>query len=102
MSLKLLVLFFIVNKSCRENTGADQLHSRLGSVIKALSVCLFSFSLSVCVCVCVFCYRVNAGKYGRFLHIGFSPTPVLFIPASYNQIPVFILEYCHLEPLAVE
>ena len=46
--------------------------------------------------------RVNAGKYGRFLHIEFSPTRVLFIPASYNQIPVFILEYCHLEPLAVE
>ena len=46
--------------------------------------------------------RVNAGKYGRFLHIGFSPTRVLFIPASFNQIPVFILEYCHLEPLAVE
>ena len=26
--------------------------------------------------------RVNAGKYGRFLHIGLSQTRVLFIPAS--------------------
>ena len=26
--------------------------------------------------------RVNAGKYGRFLHVGLSQTRVLFIPAS--------------------
>ena len=41
-------------------------------------------------------YRVDPGKYGRNLHIDFSRTIVLCVPASQHRVPVFRFILCLL------
>ena len=57
--------------------------------------------MSASATLVLFCW-VDPGKYGRNLHIEFSRTVVLSVPALQHRVPVFRFILCLLWPPVVD